>query len=157
VNDVDAAVVAAVDRDFVQVLANDCMTNLPPLAFFEDAVVDSVGEQQATFRLEQGALRPLVDVGRSVSPRRRRGTFDARAFPARASFCRSTRRFREAADTLRIVLWQQGPVGISRGTNGSELPAALLSRSDRQVLKSGFRSILKLLELAANPIWLDQL
>ena len=48
----------------MQVLANDCMANLPPLTFFEDAVVDSVGEQQATFRLEQNALRPLVDVGR---------------------------------------------------------------------------------------------
>ena len=58
---------------------------------------------------------------------------------------------------MRIVLWQQGRVGISRGTNGSELPASLLSRSDRQVLKSGFRSILKLLEFAANPVWLDEL
>ena len=46
--------------------------------------------------------------------------------------------FRDAADTLRIVLWQQGRVGISQGTAGAELPAALLSRYDRQALKSGF-------------------
>ena len=27
--------------------------------------------------------------------------------------------FRDAAETLRIVLWQQGRVGISQGTNGT--------------------------------------
>ena len=159
-NDVDAAVVEAVDRDFVQVLANDCMANLPPLTFFEDAVVDSVGEQQATFRLEQNALRPLVDVGRvfglAAKTAMGRSTLE-RFTTARRLLPEHEAVFREAADTLRIVLWQQGRVGISRGTNGSELPAALLSRSDRQVLKSGFRSILKLLELAANPLWLDRL
>ena len=65
--------------------------------------------------------------------------------------------FREAADTLRIVLWQQGRVGISQGTSGAELPPALLSRHDRQVLKSGFRSILRLLEFTADREWLDAL
>ena len=159
-NDVDAAVVEAVDRDFVQVLANDCMANLPPLTFFEDAVVDSVGEQQATFRLEQNALRPLVDVGRvfglAAKTAMGRSTLE-RFTTARRLLPEHEAVFREAADTLRIVLWQQGRVGISRGTNGSELPATLLSRSDRQVLKSGFRSILKLLELAADPLWLDRL
>ncbi len=159
-NDVDVAVVDAVDRDFVQVLANDCMANLPPLTFFEDAVVDSVGEQQATFRLEQNALRPLVDVGRvfglAAKTAMGRSTLE-RFTTARRLLPEHEAVFREAADTLRIVLWQQGRVGISRGTNGSELPAALLSRSDRQVLKSGFRSILKLLELAADPLWLDRL
>ena len=41
--------------------------------------------------------------------------------------------FREAAETLRIVLWQQGRVGISQGTDGAELPpgAAQPPRSAR--------------------------
>jgi hypothetical protein len=62
--------------------------------------------------------------------------------------------FREASETLRIVLWQQGRIGISQGTAGSELPPALLSRYDRQILRSGFRSILRLLEFTAELEWL---
>jgi CBS domain-containing protein len=158
--DVDSAVIDAVDRDFVQVLANDCLANLPPLTFFEDAVVDSVGEHQAIFRLEQHAVRPLVDVGRvfGLAAKLAMGQSTLERFmTARRLLPEHEAVFREAADTLRIVLWQQGRVGISRGTSGSELPPALLSRSDRQVLKSGFRSILRLLELAASPAWLDRL
>ena len=65
--------------------------------------------------------------------------------------------FREAAETLRVVLWQQGRIGISQGTEGAELPPALLSRYDRHVLKSGFRSILRLIEFTADWKWLDAL
>ena len=62
--EIDAAVAEHVDRDFLHVLANDCLASLPPLTFFQDAVVDSEGEHLSTFRLEHSALRPLVDVGR---------------------------------------------------------------------------------------------
>jgi DNA polymerase-3 subunit epsilon len=55
--------------------------------------------------------------------------------------------FREASETVRILLWQQARIGIGQGTSGSELPPALLSRHDRHVLKSGFRSILRLLRI----------
>ena len=65
--------------------------------------------------------------------------------------------FRDAADTLRIVLWQQGRVGIGQGTDGAELPAALLSRYDRQALKSGFPVIQRLLEFTADLTWLTAL
>ena len=49
---------------FLHVLANDCLASLPPLTFFQDAVVEKSGEQTTVFRLEHSALRPLVDVGR---------------------------------------------------------------------------------------------
>ena len=65
--------------------------------------------------------------------------------------------FRDAADTLRVVLRQQGRVGISQATRGAELPATLLSRHDRQVLKTGFRSIQRLLEFTADLEWLKKL
>jgi hypothetical protein len=61
--------------------------------------------------------------------------------------------FRDAAETLRIVLWQQGRVGISQDTDGAELPPALLSRHDRHVLKSGFPVIQRLLEFSADQNW----
>ena len=158
--DVRATIAGTVDRDFVQILANECFATLPPLTFFRDAVVDSFGEHTTTFRLEHSAVRPLVDVGRvfalaagEVAGRSTLERFDAarHLLPAHDAV------IREAADTLRIVLWQQGRVGITEGTSGAELPAALLGRHDRQVLKRGFRSIQHLLELTANLEWLEEL
>ena len=158
--DIEAAVTETVDRDFVHILAHDCLASLPPLTFFQDAVVDTVGEHSATFRLEHSALRPLVDVGRVFGMAAKqvlgRSTLDRFAI-ARALLPEHEAIFREASDTLRIVLWQQGRVGISQGTRGSDLPPALLSRHDRQVLKSGFRSILRLLEFTAGRQWLERL
>jgi signal-transduction protein with cAMP-binding, CBS, and nucleotidyltransferase domain len=157
---VGASVTDAVDRAFVHLLANDCLANLPPLTFFEDAVIDSFGEHTTTFRLEYSTVRPLVDVGRVFALAARdcfgRSTLERFAI-ARASLPEYDAIFREAADTFRVVLWQQGRVGISQGTSGAELPAALLSRYDRQVLKRGFRSILQLLELTAGLEWLERL
>ena len=158
--DLKVAITEAVGPKFVHVLANDCLAILPPLTFFENAVVDSFGEQETTFRLEESALRPLVDVGRVFGLAARdavgRSTIE-RLVMARALLPEQEAIFRDAADTLRVVLWQQGRVGISQGTRGAELPAALLSRHDRQVLKTGFRSIQRLLEFTADLEWLKKL
>ena len=154
--EVEAAVVGAVDRNFLHVLSNDCLASLPPLTFFQDAVVEKSGEQGAVFRLEESALRPLVDVGRvfGMAARNVLGTSTLARFAlARTLLPEHESIFREASDTLRILLWQQARIGIAQGTSGSELPPALLSRHDRHVLKSGFRSILGLLEFTANTRW----
>jgi CBS domain-containing protein len=154
--DLEAAVVAGVDRDLLQVLANDCLASLPPVTFFEDAVVEESGEHMTVFRLEHSALRPLVDVGRVFgmatgkvlgTSTRERLACARRLLPEHESV------FREASDTFRILLWQQARIGIGQGTDGTELPPALLSRHDRHVLKSGFRSILRLVELTGNSAW----
>jgi hypothetical protein len=58
--------------------------------------------------------------------------------------------FREASETLAVVLYQQARAGIRMHTDGSELPPALLTRHDRQVLKSGFRSIFDCSNLRQN-------
>jgi CBS domain-containing protein len=157
---IDAVVAEHVDREFLHVLANDCLASLPPLTFFQDAVVDSDGEHLATFRLEHSALRPLVDVGRvfamAAGKALGRSTLE-RFATARALLPEREKIFREAADTFRVVLWQQGRVGISQGTSGADLPPALLSRHDRHVLKAGFRSIHRLLEFTAERAWLQSL
>src|SRR5262249_33499659 len=62
--ELETSVMNAVNREFLQVLANDCLASLPPLTFFQDAVVDETGAETDVFRLEYSALRPLVDVGR---------------------------------------------------------------------------------------------
>ena len=135
-------VAAAVDRDIVRVLAHDCLASLPPLTFYQDAV--DRAERRADDRLPARAQRArgrssisgrvLGMAGREVmgTSTLDRFAMARRLLPAHEAI------FRDAAETLRIVLWQQGRVGISQGTDGAELPPALLSRHDRHVLKSGF-------------------
>ena len=155
-HDVEATVVGAVDRDFLHVLANDCLASLPPLTFFQDAVVEESGEHTTVFRLEHSALQPLVDVGRvfGMAANKVLGTSTRERFAcARTLLPEHESIFREASETLRILLWQQARIGIGQDTSGSELPPALLSRHDRHVLKSGFRSILRLIEFTGNSPW----
>jgi CBS domain-containing protein len=158
--ELETSVMQAVNREFLQVLANDCLASLPPLTFFHDAVVDETGAETAVFRLDHSALRPLVDVGRVFGMAAKKvfgsSTLD-RFATARTLLPNQSSIFREASETLRIVLWQQGRVGITQGTGGTELPPSLLSRYDRQILKSGFRSILRLLEFTADFAWLEKL
>jgi len=156
----DTAVTQGVDLDFVQVLANDCLASLPPLTFFADAVVDTAGEQSAVFHLEHSAVRPLVDAARvfGMAAGQMFGRSTLERFDiARTILPEHEAVFREASETFRVVLWQQGRVGITQGTDGSDLPPALLSRHDRHILKSGFRSIVRVLELTADRGWVAQL
>jgi CBS domain-containing protein len=155
--EVEKTVVHGVDHDFLYLAANDCLASLPPLTFFQDAVVDEAGELATVFRLEHSALRPLVDVGRvfGMAAKQVLGTSTReRLALARTLLPEHESIFREASETLRVLLWQQARVGIGQGTTGSELPPALLSRHDRHVLKSGFRSILRLLEFTGDSSWL---
>jgi CBS domain-containing protein len=157
---VETAMRSGINREFLHVVANDCLSTLPPLTFFQNAVLDDAGEEVAVFRLEQTALRPLVDVGRVFglatgtifnSSTLERFATAAAALPAHAAI------FREAAEALRIVLWQQGRAGISRSDAGSEIPPSMLGPYDRQLLKSAFRSILRLLEFTGDMEWLNTL
>jgi CBS domain-containing protein len=158
-DEVMAAVDDVVDGDFLHVLANDCLANVPPLTFYEASVVDSAGERFSTFQLEESALRPLVDVARVFGMAGGavfgRSTLERFAVASTRSPDRN-RIFSDAIDAIRVVLWQQGRVGIGQGTSGAELSPALLGRRDRIMLRNGFRSILHLLQFTADREWLRQ-
>ena len=148
----------AIDRDFLRILAHDCLADLPPLSFYENAVVEHSGEHADVFRLQRNVLQPLVDLGRvfGMATRRVLGTSTVERFAAaRRLLPEHEWIFREASEAVRIVLYQQGRVGISQGTTGVELPPSTLSRNDRHLLKSAFPVIQRLLEFAADPSWLD--
>ncbi len=143
---------------FLRVLAHDCLSNLPPLTFFRGLVVEESGERTETFRLESSALQPLVDVARVFSlafgspfgaSTRERLEQARRRLPGQESI------FREAAETMRMVLFHQARVGLRTHSSGAALPLSQLSRHDRQILKSGFRSIHNLLEFMAAGTWLE--
>ena len=155
-----AGVAQSVDRDMLWILAHDCLASLPPLTFYQGAVVEQSGEHTTVFRLEHSALRTLVYVGRvfGMAARQVLGTSTLDRFAlARRLLPAQQAIFRDASETLRIVLWQQGRIGISQGTTGAELPPTLLSRHDRHMLRSGFPTIHRLLEFTADPAWLDGL
>jgi CBS domain-containing protein len=150
----------ASETSFIRILAHDCLSNLPPLTFFHGLVVEESGEKTDTFRLEHSALQPLVDVARVFSlasgcalgaSTRLRFEEARRLFPSRESI------FREAAETVRVVLFHQARAGLRLNTSGAELPLSIISRHDRQVLKSGFRSIHNLLKFTERGDWLDEL
>jgi CBS domain-containing protein len=156
----EATLLGAVGREFLHILANDCLSTLPPLTFFQNAVLDESGTETAILKLEETALRPLVDVGRVFglathkvfcSSTLERFEMAESAWPEHATI------FREAAKALRIVLWQQGRVGLTEGTMGWDLPPALLGPYDRQLLKNCFRSIMRLIEFTGNFDWLKAL
>ena len=151
----------AVDRDFVHVLANDCLASLPPLTFYQDAVIDSVGERardvpaRAQRAAAAGGRRPGLRNCRRIRRSAARRSNDSRV--ARTLLPEHEAIFREAVRCVASVLWQQGRVGISQGTSGSELPPAVLSRHDRHLLKGGFRAILRLIEFTGDRGWIDRL
>ena len=158
-SDVTESVTGVIDRGFLHVIANDCLASLPPLTFYEDAVVDTAGERLSTFQILESTVRPLVDVGRvfGLAAGKVFGCSTLERFAtARTMLPQHEQIFREAADTFQVVLWLQGRIGISEGTSGAELPPTLLSRTDRHVLKSGFRSILQLLRFTADREWLTR-
>ena len=114
------AVRDAIDRDILRILAHDCLADLPPISFYEDAVVEHSGEHTSVFRLQRNVLQPLVDLGRvfGMAARTVMGTSTLDRFAtARRLLPAHERIFREASDALRIVLWQQGRVGIGQGTH----------------------------------------
>jgi CBS domain-containing protein len=149
----------AAEPAFLRILANDCLSSLPPLTFFRDLVVQESGEETDTFRIESSALQPLVDMARVFSlfcgsplgaPTRVRLEQARRRLPAHELV------FREAAETMRVLLFFQARAGLRLRSSGAELPLPTLSRHDRQVLKSGFRSIHRLLEFTEECAWLEE-
>jgi len=158
--DLEASVREAVRANpiFVRLLANDCLNNLPPLAFFRDAVIEESGERSATLDLKRSALRPLVDVGRvfGIAAGSVLGGSTLERFRvARSMLPEQESIFREAAQTLNVVLYEQARAGIRQQDGGWKLNPDRLSHHDRQVLKSGFRSIHRLLEFTAAGQWME--
>ena len=141
------------DESFIPILANDSMANLPPLTFFRGLVVEDYGERTDRFDLRRGTLQPLADVGRvfalergDASPTRT----DLRLAATGEEVEEQRNLFVGAAGTFRVALYHQGRIGLRDGTGGWEIEPRVLSKLEKQLLKNGFRTIMKLLEFTAN-------
>lgn len=158
--EVERAARAAIQAEpaLQKLLAHDCQSILPPLTFFENAVISDKGERSETFALEGRALGPLMEVGRVLGLAG--GTVlgvstSERLADARTRMPEHEAIFRNALDTLEVLLYLQARTGLRSWTSGGEIEPMQLSRLDRRALKTGFRAIHDLLELAYQRLWTD--
>ena len=143
------------EPSFQKVLANDCLSELPPLTFFQDAVVDESGERTEVFALQLRALGPVVEVGRAfgIANQRILGSSTLERLElARSRMPAHDNIFREAIETLRVLLYLQARTGLRLHDSGAEILPSQLSRLDRQALKSGFRAVHNLLQFTFNRL-----
>jgi CBS domain-containing protein len=143
---------------FQKLLANDCLSALPPLTFFQDQVVDESGERSEVFALGNRALGPIVEVGRvfGIANERVLGSSTLERLElARTRMPAHTSMFREAEETLRVLLYLQARTGLRMHESGTEIVPSQLSRLDRQALKSAFRAIHNLLDFTFNRLWTE--
>ncbi len=132
---------------FLQLLANDCLANLPPLTFFEGLVVEEGGEESDTLDLRRAALFPIVDAARVFGLRyaeQEPGTYQRLEAAAREDTAHAEL-FAAAREAYRIALAHRGRQGLEAGDDGSSISPSRLSKVDQQTLKGAFRTIVELL------------
>jgi signal-transduction protein with cAMP-binding, CBS, and nucleotidyltransferase domain len=118
-------------------------------------VIDESGERTEVFTLQLRALGPIVEVGRVfgiANQRVLRSSTLERLELARSRMSAHESIFREAVETLRVLLYLQARTGLRLNDSGAELLPAQLSRLDRQALKSGFRAIHNLLQFTFDRL-----
>ena len=129
-----------VPPNVIAILANDTMDHMPPLTFYEGAVLDLDGGKRAALDLESSALHPLTDAARVFALARRRldppGALD-RLAAAALDYPEHAAAFRDAADAYRVTFYYH--------TVGGRL-----SRYDQRLLKTAFESIRRLIDLTAR-------
>jgi CBS domain-containing protein len=148
-----AAKALARDPNFVPLVANDALANLPPLTFFQGLVVDDAGNRSEVLDIGRCALQPLTDVARVLALAR--GDLDpaatcdrlaaaAAALPGRESL------FRDALEGFRVALLHAARAVLRSGSGAGAIDPSTLDKYDQQLLKSTFRAILELLEFTAR-------
>jgi hypothetical protein len=115
----------------IGILANDTLDHLPPLTFYDGAVLDLDGGRRDTLDLETSALTPITDAARVFALASGRldppGTLERLAVAG----------LNDAADAYRVAFYYH--------TVGGRL-----SRYDQLQLKTAFVSIQRLLELTTK-------
>jgi CBS domain-containing protein len=144
---------------FVPLLAEGSMENLPPLTFFRGLVVNDEGVYDHTLDLQRATVQPIVDMARALSLDggcRKTSTLDRLAGALTASGD-DDHLLSEAAAAFRTALYHRARNGISNGTDGTRVDPSKLTRFEQNLLKSGFRTVLQLMEYTAGHYGLSPL
>jgi CBS domain-containing protein len=145
--------------NFIPLLANDAMANLPPVTIFRDSVMDKAGILWSCIDTKMHALYPLVDVARvfALEYELEDCTNTMERFERMAEVLPEERElFRAASEAVRASLALQSLIGHHRGDNGQFIRPHELTKSDQEHLKGVFRTIVRLLDFAAAHFKLKQ-
>ncbi|QYY35437.1 DUF294 nucleotidyltransferase-like domain-containing protein [Ruficoccus sp. ZRK36] len=138
--------------NFIPLLANDAMANLPPVTIFRDSVMDKAGILWSCIDTKMHALYPLVDVARvfALEYEQEDCTNTMERFERMAERLPEDRElFRAAAEAVSASLALQSLIGHRRGDNGQFIRPHELTKADQEHLKGVFRTIVRLLDYAA--------
>jgi CBS domain-containing protein len=141
--------VEARNPDFVPQLVKDSMANLPPLTFFRGLVVDDDGGYKEILDVQRATLQPVVDIARALAL-----DCGAHAGTSTLERLRSVTPASDAAGLLmeetaaafRNALYHRVRTGLTAGSDGSRVDPSKLTRLEQNLLKTGFRTVLALME-----------
>ena len=139
--------------NFIRLLANDALGNLPPVTIYEGYAVEADGLARETIDLRDHALGPVSDVARVFhldgGDLRTTGTLERLAAAAQR-FPQGADVFAQGARAFRVAQYFRAVQGLRDGDDGHELRPAALSRTEQVQLKSAFRDIGALIAFTAN-------
>jgi CBS domain-containing protein len=139
--------------NFIRLLANDALGNLPPVTIYEGYAVEADGLARETIDLQDHALGPVSDVARVFhldgGDLRTTGTLE-RLAAAAVRFPQGADVFAQGARAFRVAQYFRAGPGLRDGDDGRELRPATLSRTEQVQLKSAFRDIGALIAFTAN-------
>ena len=138
---------------FVPLLVSDSMANLPPLTFFRGLVIDDDGGYTEVLDLQRATLQPIVDIARALALDRGYGQSAMTLERLRALVPENDAAaalIEEAAAAFRNALYHRARTGLTTGTDGSRVDPSKLTRLEQNLLKSGFRTVLRLMEYMAS-------
>lgn len=137
---------------FVPLLLKDSMANLPPLTFFRGLVVGDDGDAMEVLDLQRSILQPVVDIARALAldANQRVPTTLDRLQVLNPEEEGTARLIDETAASFRNALYHRARTGFTTGTDGSRVDPAKLTRLEQNLLKSGFRTVLALMEYAGR-------
>ena len=139
--------------NFIRLLANDALGNLPPVTIYEGYAVEADGLARETIDLQDHALGPVSDVARVFhldgGDLRTTGTLE-RLAAAAVRFPQGAEVFAQGARAFRVAQYFRARPGLRDGDDGRELRPAALSRTEQVQLKSAFRDIGALIAFTAN-------
>lgn len=137
----------ASSKGFIHILANDTISQLPALTFFEEFVVDLEGGTHRTLNLASSALDPIIDASRvlalSMGHLDDPNTLHRLAAAARA-IPEHEAALSDAAEAFRLASSLRARLGRDL------IEPATLDKYDRWLLRRVFAAIHALIELTTN-------
>jgi CBS domain-containing protein len=139
--------------EFIPVLATAAMRNLPPVTVFRGGVLDQSGGTSEAINTKTNALSPLVDLARvfALGLSMEDATFTPdRLSKAAVLLPQYARVFHDAERAFDYALRLQTRVGLRRGDDARFVRPDELTRGEMQRLKTIFRTVSRLMDVAVN-------